>query len=231
MKWLFVFSTSLAMQCQSQKPLMGTTVILTKGETAEIKELDASFTLQGCGRESFFSDGKHEGEMAYCDIKGLCKGQPFQLSTHNNPVFLGTYQAKIAGINPWGREEKGLPAGACKIEISISPAVGFLQKYQWAVAQIVDEQPFYIPDTLTGIPLYHYSYATSKIGFSLESLHGQTVQLQKLQLEEKGRRSGRNVFAHIVIVDDRAITGWLSSTSMAPGIGALNMDKSGLNNW
>lgn len=220
----------LFVQCHSQKNFMGTTLILKKDQTAEIKEISASFKLQSCGRKYLMIDGKSAGERAYCNLIATYKGKQLYFDSEQ-PLFFEIYQAVVTGINPWGVEERGIPANGCKVEVKISPAISFLQQYHWDVDSIVNEQKFTLPETFTGIPWYHYAAATKQINFNLETLHGKTVQLQKLQLKEKGKRSGKNFWAHIVIIDGKAITGWLSASVVAPGIAPLNMEKSKLSNW
>ncbi len=219
----------LAMQCHSQTTFMGTTLILKKGELVKVKEIDGSFTLQNCGRKSVFTNGK-QMERSYCNLTVIYNGEHLYLD-NSKPIFLGIYQVRITGINPWNREEYGIPANGCKLEISISPAVNFLQQYEWTTEIIVNEQPFSFPKTFTGLPWIHYAAATKQINFDLETLHSKTVQLQKVKLKEKGKRSGESSFAHIVVIDDKAITGWLSSPVFTPGIAPLNMGKSKLANW
>ena len=204
---------------------MDTTFILEKSKPVKVEEIDASFNLQTCGRIYLPS-----GERTYCGINVTCKNTQFYLD-NKQPLFWEIYQASVIAINPWGTESYGLPAGSCKVEVRISPAVNFVRQYNWEVETIVNEQSFSFPETFTGIPWLHYAAATKQINFDLETLHGKTVRLQKIKLKEKGKRSGENVSAHIVIIDGKAITGWLSSPVLAPGIAPLNMEKSKLTNW
>ncbi|MEO7309041.1 MAG: DUF4830 domain-containing protein [Chitinophagaceae bacterium] len=210
---------------------MDTTITLTREKKVFIRQLDAEFTLISSGRKSYFQDGRQAGEMAYCEINVVYKGQKLIIYSNNEPLFLDSIQVSIIEINPWGAEEKGLPAGACKLKIAVSPAIAFLRKYNWTADTILNQTPLELPEILTGLPWYHYNIASTQIGIPLDSLRGKYGELQTIRLREKGPLSGQNLFAHIVIIDDKAVTGWLSAAEAAPGIGPLNMDQQQLKNW
>ena len=124
-------------------------------------------------------------------------------------------------MNPWGVAAKDVPAGGCKLEITIAPAAAFAAKYGWHAVSFVNEHDFVVPEILTGLPWAMYDNASLRIGFSLASVKGQPLTIQKLMLQETDPRSNANLFAHIVLKDGVALTGWISTPTGVSGVRGL----------
>lgn len=201
-------------------------IVVKHKETANVKEAGLSITNNGCGRE--WGDF---GERIFYHVQVKKGNSAYSLPEKFESLYIDDLQLKADKVNVWQREEDSVPAGACRILIQRSQAFIVLEKYGWTPQVLLDNSKFELPAKLTGIPFYHYASATLATGYDLNQLAGQTVTLLKIQLAETGKRSGYNVWAHIIMENGEALTGWLSSQDMAPGIAALNMSKEQLSAW
>jgi hypothetical protein len=208
------------------KLIMDKKIIVEDGKTVNIKEAGVSITNNGCGRE--WGDF---GERAYYHVRVKKGDSTYNMPERFQPLYIGELQLKVDKANVWHNMEDSVPPGACRIHIQRSPAFILLEKYGWTPKVLLDNSKFELPEKLTGIPFYHYASATLAAGYDLDQLAGQTVTLLKIKLAETGKRSGHNVWAHIIMENGEALTGWLSSQDMAPGIAALNIPKERFSAW
>ena len=205
-------------------------LVVASKETVKVKDLDLEITNKGCGRK-WISEGDNPSyEQAYCDIIIKHKDTLLAVGTAEN-YYAGDIEIILDRMNPWGREEDSVPAGGLRLIIRRSPAFTLLEKYGWTPGKILMQSDIEFPDTIQGIPWSHYATCTKAIGYDLDSLAGGRYPILKIALREKGKRSGSVVWAHIVMDDGEAVTGWISSQKMAPGLAPLNFAKEKLGNW
>lgn len=218
--------------CSSQpKEFTEKKSVIASGKTVRIKELGISITNKGCGRKWIAENGKPESEIPYCELIIKHGDSSLFTSAAFAPLYIGEAQVRMDKINPWGREEDSVPAGGCRVVVRRSPAFVLLEKYGWSPEKMLGETQLQFPDTFKGLPFVPYASATQAIGFDINSLAGQILPVLKIQLKEKGKRSGTNIWAHIVMDDGEATTGWLSSQVSTPGLAPLNISKDKLGNW
>ena len=201
-------------------------IIVGKEKTVQVKEAGITITNEGVGRE--FGES---GERPFYHISVKKGDSTYRFPQKFEALYVDDLQLQMDKVNPWEREEDSVPPGGCRIHIQRSPAFILLEKYGWAPKALLDNSKFELPEKLTGLPFYHYASATLATGYDLNQLAGRAVILLKIELAETGKRSGHNVWAHIIMENGEAVTGWLSSRSMAPGIAALNIPKERLSAW
>ena len=201
-------------------------IIVEKEKTVQVKEAGLSITNEGVGRE--FGEF---GERPFYHISVKKSDSIYRFPQQFEALYIGDLQLQMDKVNPWGAEEDSVPPGGCRIHIRRSPAFILLEKYGWTPKLLLDNSKFEVPAKLTGILFYHYAGATLATGYDLNQLAGETITLLKIELAETGTRSGHNVWAHIIMENGEAVTGWLSSRDMAPGIAALNISKERLSAW
>ena len=228
--YVLIFATAASLlSCSGNsqtKSFMDQLIIVKSEETVQVKGAGLKITNNGCGRE-----WGEFGERVYYRIQVRKGDSTWQMPAHSDPLYIEDLQLTVDKANPWGREEDSVPPGGCRISIRRSPAFVLLEKYGWTPKKLLNQSEFELPEKLTGIPFYHYANATGAIGYDLDQLAGSKVTVLKIQLTETGKHSGHHVWAHIVMDGNEALTGWLSSQDMAPGIAPLNLDKTQLARW
>lgn len=94
-------------------------LIITSKQTISIKELGMSITNGGCGRKWISEDGKPAYERAYCDLTLKMKDSTYHFGDSFSPFYIKNLKLVVDKMNPWGREEDSIPAGGCRIIITM----------------------------------------------------------------------------------------------------------------
>jgi len=103
-----VAMTSCAERAQ---PFTEAKYVIRNNQTVRLSQYNLSITNKGCGRK-WMSDGV---EKPYCDIEIRNNDSTFYLHDRAKPLYVGNLIITLEKINPWGREEDSLPAGACQV--------------------------------------------------------------------------------------------------------------------
>lgn len=90
-------------------------ILLLNKETVVIKEVDISVTNNGCGRKWISAEGQPSYEKAYCDLVIKNGDSTIHAGADYKPVYFGNIEIKLEKMNPWGKEENGIPPGGCRI--------------------------------------------------------------------------------------------------------------------
>ena len=107
----------LTQSCTSQKDINDTLVIVKRGETIKIKELDLKITNKGCGREWVSSNNGESSEKPVCELTYVLGDSTKYGGNSYKPVYFRDIEIKIEKMNVWNKEEDGVPAGACRLWI------------------------------------------------------------------------------------------------------------------
>ncbi len=107
----------LAQSCTSQKEFKERQFIVKKDETVTIKELGLKITNKGCGRQWVSNGGGESYEKPFCELTYVLGDSTKHGGNSFKPVYFGNIEIKIEHMNPWNKEEDGVPAGACRLYI------------------------------------------------------------------------------------------------------------------
>jgi|GEM_PF-6205209 len=204
------------------------TIILNPQDTIKAAHGAIKLRLKGCGR-AFVSDGKHfNHEKQYCDLLVIAKDGTETLIGHNpEPVYVGQLRIRITGINSWGRQEHGIPAGGCQVHIATAPAVLFLAQYEKQAKTWISSESMSVPKQgCVGLPYALYANASTKIGFDLNTLAGKTVEIQIWELNIQEKKSGGFYRAALLVDENKVLTGWIivpKESRPGSGIHPLNL--------
>lgn len=199
-------------------------ITLPSKKLIELKEIGIKLELKECGRQSMFENGHQVGEQPYCRIYIQTEKDTFYLTNKQKDIFVKKYSIHLEDINPWGSEERGLPGYSVKIKINTAHSVMFVESFGWTVDYIISqEDSVSIPSSFGITPFPHYRSASIGVGSGLDSLTGKTLSIQRILLKEKTESD--IIYAHIIIDENRAYTGWISYSTKAFGVGSLKMNK------
>lgn len=96
------------------KKFTARTLVIEGKQSARIDELDMTITNGGCGRK-WMVDG---GERPYCDLLVKVKDSTYRFGQSFDPLYIRNIKLVVDRMNPWGRMEDSIPAGACRIIVT-----------------------------------------------------------------------------------------------------------------
>jgi hypothetical protein len=99
-------------------PFTEATVVVASNQSVKVAEVNLTITNNGCGREWVSEDGSPAFEKVMCKLVIKHKDSTIVANQHFSQIYFNNLKVQVDKMNPWGKEEDGVPPGGCRIIVT-----------------------------------------------------------------------------------------------------------------